>query len=234
MKYTKNFGLPLFLVMLSLHLYSIYAGWEGIRLVSKLLLIPILILYLFVMHTTGKRLPSSRWPFLALFFSFLGDFLLSQTGTLFFLAGMLSFMLTHIFNSICFLQMQKIEKVATQRLIIALLVFVSATFGVYHVIAPGLGSFQLPILIYMGLIGTMGLLAVNLYTNEFHRLVSLRYFIPGAFFFILSDSILALNKFHFQEPAFWDVPVMLTYGLAQLLIVLGYTKWQERSNDVNA
>ena len=205
--------------MLSLHLYSIYAGWEGIRLVSKLLLIPILILYLFVMHTTGKRLPSSRWPFLALFFSFLGDFLLSQTGTLFFLAGMLSFMLTHIFNSICFLQMQKIEKVATQRLIIALLV---------------LGSFQLPILIYMGLIGTMGLLAVNLYTNEFHRLVSLRYFIPGAFFFILSDSILALNKFHFQEPAFWDVPVMLTYGLAQLLIVLGYTKWQERSNDVNA
>jgi uncharacterized membrane protein YhhN len=231
MKFIKNFGLPLFIVMLFLHLLSINAGWDGIRLVSKLLLIPILLLYLFANSYPLNQFPLGKLPFIALFFSFLGDLFLSQSGTMFFLLGMLSFMLTHIFNSICFLQMQKIEKITKLSLLIALVVFVTATVGVYHVIAPSLGSFQLPILIYMGLIGTMGLLAVNLSTNEFNRRIAQQYFIPGAGLFILSDSLLALNKFHFQEPAFWDMPVMLTYGLAQLLIVLGYAKWQGRGTD---
>jgi uncharacterized membrane protein YhhN len=45
----------------------------------------------------------------------------------------------------------------------------------------------------------------------------------GALLFVASDSILAINKFHtpFESATFF---VMLTYGLAQLLLIVGIVK----------
>ena len=46
----------------------------------------------------------------------------------------------------------------------------------------------------------------------------------GALLFVISDSVLAVNKFHHSfEIA--DVVIMLTYGLAQLFIVEGAIKY---------
>ena len=45
----------------------------------------------------------------------------------------------------------------------------------------------------------------------------------GAIFFMISDSILALNKFY-QPIPFSNISIMLTYALAQYLIVLGILK----------
>ena len=45
----------------------------------------------------------------------------------------------------------------------------------------------------------------------------------GALFFMLSDSILALNKFY--EPlAYSNISIMLTYAIAQYLIIFGILK----------
>jgi uncharacterized membrane protein YhhN len=46
-------------------------------------------------------------------------------------------------------------------------------------------------------------------------------FIIGAVFFVLSDSLLAINKFYHP---FWgaNISIMLTYGIAQFCIVKGY------------
>jgi uncharacterized membrane protein YhhN len=48
--------------------------------------------------------------------------------------------------------------------------------------------------------------------------------IGGAVLFISSDSILAINKFY--EPfEFAGIAIMLTYGIAQLLITLGALRY---------
>jgi uncharacterized membrane protein YhhN len=53
-----------------------------------------------------------------------------------------------------------------------------------------------------------------------HQLFGYRYFVIGALLFALSDSILAINKFH-TSIHFAGVLIMLTYGLAQLFLVKG-------------
>ncbi|OYY17909.1 MAG: hypothetical protein B7Y69_10565, partial [Sphingobacteriia bacterium 35-40-8] len=47
-----------------------------------------------------------------------------------------------------------------------------------------------------------------------------------AAFFVASDGLLALNKFLLHNRNF-DIPVMITYGLAILLLTLGFvnTAW---------
>ena len=44
--------------------------------------------------------------------------------------------------------------------------------------------------------------------------------IAGAVLFIISDSILAINKFY-QSFEYAGIAIMLTYGIAQLLITFG-------------
>ena len=48
----------------------------------------------------------------------------------------------------------------------------------------------------------------------------------GAIFFMLSDSILAANKFY-QPIPLSNISIMVTYALAQYLIVLGILKLQK-------
>jgi uncharacterized membrane protein YhhN len=45
----------------------------------------------------------------------------------------------------------------------------------------------------------------------------------GAILFMISDSILALNKFY-QPLPFTNISIMFTYGFAQLFIVFGLLK----------
>jgi uncharacterized membrane protein YhhN len=50
-----------------------------------------------------------------------------------------------------------------------------------------------------------------------------RYFVAGAVLFVLSDSLLAINKFY-QPLAFAGTLIMLTYCAAQYFIVMGFIK----------
>ena len=61
--------------------------------------------------------------------------------------------------------------------------------------------------------------------NMFHG--SGKLFKIGAFVFIISDTLLALNKFY-KPFEMGDVSVMLTYGIAQLLIVSAAIKNEDR------
>jgi uncharacterized membrane protein YhhN len=49
------------------------------------------------------------------------------------------------------------------------------------------------------------------------------FYLVGAVFFVLSDSLLAINKFY-QPFAFAGVFIMLTYCAAQYFIVTGFIK----------
>lgn len=83
-------------------------------------------------------------------------------------------------------------------------------------LTPYLGDLKLPVLAYLIVIAIMGLLAVQS-SLPWNRAVL------GAMVFIVSDSVIAINKFVMPVPmdGFW---VMSTYYLAQFMLVTSFIK----------
>jgi uncharacterized membrane protein YhhN len=79
----------------------------------------------------------------------------------------------------------------------------------------------IPVLIYMLVILTMAITAFWRNASVGKWSYVLVFF--GALFFMMSDSLLAINKFHTALPLA-NVSIMLTYALAQFLIVFGILK----------
>lgn len=81
---------------------------------------------------------------------------------------------------------------------------------------PGLGEMTFPVLIYLAVILVMGVSACAAGTN--HGLI-----IAGAALFIVSDSLIAINKFLTPIPAA-SLFIMTTYYAGQFLICRGVIK----------
>jgi len=83
---------------------------------------------------------------------------------------------------------------------------------------PNLGEMILPVMAYMAILIGMNIAALNRYKKVNDR--SFWLVMLGALLFLISDSILAINKFdHLINNA--GVYIMFTYLLAQYLIVQG-------------
>ena len=104
--------------------------------------------------------------------------------------------------------------------------FILAGTGLIVVLYPFLGDLKIPVIFYALVLILMVLSALFRYgyTNN----VSFWMVFCGAVLFMVSDSVLAINKF--LEPvshgAFW---IMLTYCSAQFFIVSGLTKHTARN-----
>jgi len=100
------------------------------------------------------------------------------------------------------------------------LIFLFVLYGIWMFIQVKAGAkdLALPVLIYILVILAMGITAFNregAVSKKSFRLVG-----TGAILFMLSDSLLAWNKF--VEPIeLAPVFVLSTYGIAQLMIVSG-------------
>jgi uncharacterized membrane protein YhhN len=83
---------------------------------------------------------------------------------------------------------------------------------------PHLGELKIPVVLYATVICSMllGSLHIYLKTNR----PANKLFVLGATLFVLSDSLLAINKFYQPFPMA-GVGIMLTYCLAQYFIVRG-------------
>jgi uncharacterized membrane protein YhhN len=141
------------------------------------------------------------------------------------LLGMLGFMITHICNSLYFLKLQPVRLKTVQPIIIASLLLGTICAVVIIQIKDELGPFLIPIMVYMVLISLMAIFATNL-ISSIHQQNAIKYFIPGALFFVLSDGILAFNKFLLHQ-RIWEIPIMVTYGLAILFLSIGFIKTPE-------
>ena len=222
MNLLKKMGIWIFLLILFAHCCFIFFELENFRFYSKLLLIPILFI-LFLMNYQGTKGKYYFLPIIALMGSFAGDLLLAFDGAQFFLWGMLGFMVTHICNSIYFYALHPLD-IRKSKIALLALLFLSITCSiVIFIIKDNAGSFLIPIIKYMFLIALMSILASNLADASIYNHASIQFFIPGAILFIMSDGLLAINKFNLQDPSL-DIFVMLTYGLAQLFLVMGYYK----------
>ena len=212
--------LLLFCLALCVHLYAIVAQMPTIRIISKCLLLPLLIIYLTV--STPNTTAIKKMALLALFFSWLGDVALTQSETNFFLFGMLAFNMTHVQNGKIFLRLHPIRFLGATW--IGLGLALGTISLVYYFLQTSLETYLMPVVVYMVFISTVWVLSFNLTNQPKYKAAAINFFIPGMFLFVLSDGILAFNKFLLHQPERWDIWVMLTYALAQWLLTEGYIR----------
>jgi uncharacterized membrane protein YhhN len=156
---------------------------------------------------------------LALIFGYLGDIalMIGREGK-WFMMGLGSFLIGHIFYIIAFLL--SITDI-TQFPIWGFLLFIPS-IGValifIYMIKGKMGDLQKPTLIYIIVITVMSLTA----TLRFAELQGPSFLMVwiGSLLFMIADGIIALDKFHKEIPHS-RVYVMIPYGLAQFLIVQG-------------
>ena len=159
---------------------------------------------------------------MALLFSWAGDVLLmfESSNADFFIFGLVAFLLAHIFYIIFFTLIRKNEHIPSKWGFIALV----GCYGIFltDILDPYLGSMKWPVRIYSLVLMLMfygALLMGFVKKKDSGILITI-----GAVLFVLSDSLLAINKFY-KSFEYAGIAIMATYGIAQLLITLGGAKY---------
>lgn len=210
----------IYLAFSAVYLIVLLTGYERFDLFLKPILIPIIGFGAYFYRT----FPSQNILLAALTLSWLGDvtLLFTDLGEIYFILGLVFFLTAHIVYCILFNKQKRIRKKQNKPLFIFGSVLIAIyLIGMVSFLMPHLGELEIPVSIYASVISIMLLFALNgflVWEKPGNQFVFL-----GAIFFIISDSILALNKFYAPIPksSFF---IMLTYLLAQYLIVVGILK----------
>lgn len=218
MEWIRRNILIVFWIILFIHclFHFLHLPFVGI---SKLLLIPSLLVYLFTRKKEEALAGINFFYLVAIVFAFIGDMLLVIINDLLFLPGMISYIVNLFFLSIFFLQLYKIHLHQLLRPLLVLLILAVIGYFVYDFLGDKLKHFQLPVLVYMVFVAITAALAMNTtHHPQLHR--TGLYFFIGILVFIVSNTILVLNRFHFLYHNLY-IAVMLTYGTAQYLLARG-------------
>ena len=192
-----------------------------LRLTFKSLIIPFLIIF-YVLNIKKKFKKSNYIMIIALIFSLLGDIalFLSKKIEIFFIFGLLSFLLTHIFYIFIFFDVPKKYSIIKNK------IYLIIPFFVYEILLliflyDSLGDMKIPAIIYSITILLMTAIALNRYKNV--NTISFKLIFIGAIIFVISDTFVSINVFK-TEFLFAEELIMLTYVIAQFLIILGHIK----------
>ncbi|MCH6234102.1 lysoplasmalogenase [Cognataquiflexum rubidum] len=220
MKNKKMLWLYLFLFAGIIDIVFTANGENSTRIFTKPLILIALWGFFIFSSTTIKGTILRKSMSAALIFCWMGDVLLMFPDM--FLYGLGAFLMAHICYIIGFKMAQTnpfaIGKVDFVRLLlINLPIYIAASF-VYFLINPGLGSIKVPVVIYLIVIVLMVTTARERY-GKTNAVSFWQVFIGGAFFMV-SDGVLAINRFYQSFPES-GVIVMGTYIIAQFLIVKG-------------
>ena len=184
---------------------------------------PLIMIWMAVYFMIFKKKKTLAVPvLLAFFFSWLGDNFLMFSGKneLFFFAGVGGFFCAQITYIYTFSRYsEKGGKGYLRKNPLLALVFLAYLAGILYLLFPGLEGMMKPIIIVyaLSLIG-MSMMALNRRGRVGHRSYLLVF--TGSILFLLSDSMIALDKFYseFWLAGFW---IMITYMAAQYLIMRG-------------
>lgn len=218
MNFLRKNILVIFWILLALH-----CGFHFFRLpfvaISKLLLIPSLIIFLFTRKKEDALAGINIFYLIAMLFAFIGDMLLVIINDLLFLPGMIAYMINLVLLSVFFLQLQAISFKKSLRPMLVLLGLAVVGYFVLTFLGAKLRQYQLPVLIYIFFVSIAAALAINTtYHPKLNKTGWL--FFAGLMIFIISNGILVLNRFHFLYHNLY-IAVMLTYGYAQYLLARG-------------
>ena len=173
---------------------------------------PFILLSLLFLYSSSV-LVRNKWYVIALIFSFFGDVFLLYSGQSLFIMGLVSFLLAHfIFISIVLKRIQKTSFLKIISSVIPfLVVFILLIFGLKE----SLNEMLLPVIIYGLTISTFGIVSLVDFQNR--KSQKSLFMVLGAMVFMISDSVLAINKFYNASHLF-EIIIMSTYIAAQYLI----------------
>lgn len=216
-KYLK-FNL-IFALIFIFQLVAEYYQLERLRYITKPLIV-ISLLIMFVMCTKLKGRFHKRL-FTGLIFGLAGDVLLMYVwvNESYFMYGLIAFLLCHIFYIRAFyLDFQSAPELDKKGARIAIAICMVFAIGYYVYIRQDLGAMKLPVMAYTFVISLMMMMAAfrNMRVNK----ISFNLILFGAMFFLISDSILAYNKF-VKSFDLAGLLIMGTYMIAQYLITIG-------------
>ena len=139
---------------------------------------------------------------------------------IYFLTGLASFLIAHIFYIVFFDRVRVNEKVRINFKLLGLVAMYYA--GLIALLYSYLGDKTIPVLVYGIVISIMLMQAMHMLFIRNRKAGGPM--MTGALLFVISDSVLAINKFY-SPFEYAGILIMLTYGLAQLFISLGAARY---------
>jgi uncharacterized membrane protein YhhN len=191
------------------------AYYPGIAV--KALIIPVLV-WLYLRFIRGEWNRFHGMILAALAFSWIGDVTLQLTrfSEDFFMVGLAGFLVAQLLYLVAFFSTPG-QNVLSKRFY---MVFPVLTYGamILWLLWGGLKEMKLPVTLYTLVILTMLTAAINRMGKVNPH--SYRLVLAGAILFVLSDSMIAINKFN-QPFELARVAIMTSYVTAQYLIAIG-------------
>ncbi|PWK26841.1 putative membrane protein YhhN [Arcicella aurantiaca] len=185
---------------------------EGVFFTKPLIMLSIILFYYLKAQKPLEK--QDVLMLMAFTFSWLGDVFLMFSGETFFMLGLGSFLMTHLFYIYVFSRTKKDANISA-RIFIPIL-----SISLFALIYPHVNKeLLIPVLVYMLAICVMAICASERKTTT----ESFRFVFVGAMLFVLSDSFLAIEKFAYKIPASTFL-VMGTYVMAQYFIAIGFLK----------
>lgn len=221
--YYVNITAALYLLTGLVDVCAEYAHLRGVTHITRPLLMPLLLAC--YLSATGLRLTSrDRLVAGAIAFSWVGDVVLmsAEGRELWFLGGLVAFLIAHLFYIGAFTQVadRQVQPVLRRHIWLAL-PLAAYLAGLLSVLIPAVDThMRAPIAIYGMVIGTMVLFSINRYKRVNDRSFALVF--AGAVLFMLSDSLIAVNRFLCHGDLWLSgVWIMLLYILGQYCISQG-------------
>jgi len=189
---------------------------------------PLLLPFLFYAVVKSETFATKKWLLFALLFSWIGDCILlfADRGELYFISGLVSFLIAHILFVLLFLRQKSGNKHFKKPLFwIGFIAIIFYLVSMLTFLLPTLGDLKMPVAIYAITISVMLFISLQ---GTFNWENKAKYWVLiGALFFVISDSILAFNKFNapIHLASFW---IMSTYLIAQFCITYGILKMNKK------
>jgi len=210
-----------FFVLTLFHLTILYFDWDTLHLIVKPMFMPLLIAMLAV-NVGDRKNAFYRLMQFGLFLSWLGDIalMLDRDNPNLFIAGLSFFLIAHIGYSVAFYRSIKAsdKPLDKGRSAVIAAVFLAFTGIFFFMMKDGLGEMFVPVLAYTLVITAMGIVAAlrigHVPRNDGNIIA------VGAVLFILSDCVIAWNKFVVDFPHD-QVLNMSLYLTGQFLLAYG-------------
>jgi len=222
------FALLIYFLSGLLNLLSIHFEHLRVAMIFKALLMPSLATYFIVGHKLFSKNTAYYSVIVALLCSWAGDicWMLQSSGNDYFLYGLMAFLAVHVCYIIAYLQARVTtgNKAGKFFVISRIIIFALTGIALYNALWNKTDELRLPLGIYTLAIITMTIAAVL--RREKTSPSSFSFIYGGALMFLVSNGMLVISKFINPFP-YNGVLIMLTYILAQFLIVSGILKHEE-------
>lgn len=217
-KTEKQFTILFILLLIAELICVSFESLSAWRYLTKPSLLSALIVY-FYLNSRALTSKTKITTLIALIFSLMGDVFLMfvDQSPNFFMLGLASFFLAHVFYILIFWKRRN-SKINPVGFLAILIVY---AIGLFYLLKNSLGGLLIPVIFYIIIILLMAITAF-LRQGKVSKISFVLVFL-GAILFVISDSILALNKFY-MPLRFSSVSIMLSYALAQYFIVMGLLK----------